>query len=75
MRKLLRAAAKPGILVRSMRISLLVGMVLNLINQGDALLAWHAISWAQVALNFLVPFCVATYSAARQASTSIKPPR
>ncbi|MDN4016150.1 nitrate/nitrite transporter NrtS [Zwartia panacis] len=48
--------------------ALLVGSVLNLINQGDAILGPAEISWAHVALNFFVPFCVSSYSAARKGS-------
>lgn len=43
----------------------MVGCILNLINQGGALFGSQDISWGHVALNFVVPFCVATWSAAR----------
>jgi len=42
---------------------LLVGTILNLINQGDALLSPAAINWWKVVLTFCVPFCVATFGA------------
>ncbi|MFM7568582.1 MAG: nitrate/nitrite transporter NrtS [Betaproteobacteria bacterium] len=45
--------------------ALVVGSVLNLINQGAAILGPADISWVHVALNFFVPFCVSSYSAAR----------
>jgi hypothetical protein len=54
-----------------MVVMLLVGTILNLINQGDALLSPAAINWWKVALTFCVPFCVATfgaYSAYRRAA-------
>ncbi len=35
------------------------------INQGAAIMAWTGISWGHVLLNFLVPYCVASYSAAK----------
>lgn len=67
---------KPGILSlacsrkiagNALRISLVVGTVLNLINQGTAILNWSGISWGHVLLNYLVPYCVASYSAAKNA--------
>lgn len=49
----------------AMRIALVVGTVLNLINQGEAIMAGAGISWLHVVLNFLVPYAVASYSAAK----------
>lgn len=46
-----------------MRIALFVGTVLNVINQGGNFLGSSPVSWLHVALNYVVPFCVATYSA------------
>jgi hypothetical protein len=45
--------------------SLVVGSVLATINQGPALVAGHMQPGqiGQVALNYAVPFCVATWSA------------
>jgi hypothetical protein len=44
-------------------IMVVVGSILNIINQGDAILTGRAISWWKVALTYCVPFCVATYGA------------
>jgi hypothetical protein len=60
----LRTFFEPHIMASAIRVSLLVGTVLNLVNQGPALVAHTGISWPKVAMNYLVPFCVATYSAA-----------
>lgn len=52
---------------RSMRIAAVVGTALTAINQGDVLMHGPrdaALVW-RMALNFLVPFLVATYSAFR----------
>ena len=54
----------------ALRIALVVGTVLNLINQGYALFGPEAISWPHVVLNYLVPFSVAYYSASRMARQS-----
>ena len=47
------------------KVALIVGIVLNSVNNGDRLLRGDAINWWQFALNFLVPYCVSSYSAAR----------
>lgn len=49
---------------RSARVALVVGAVLNLINQGDAMLAGPAtINWFKLVLTFVVPYLVSTYGA------------
>ncbi len=50
---------------RSLRVALVVGVVLTLINQGDTLLGgpWAAALLWKVPLTFVVPFCVATWGA------------
>jgi len=48
----------------AMRIALGVGTLLNLINQGTQFFGPEPIAWGHVVLNYLVPFCVAGYSAA-----------
>ncbi len=65
---LVLTALSPKIRRSATKVALLVGSVLNLINQGDAILGPAEISWAHVALNFFVPFCVSSYSAARKGS-------
>ena len=49
----------------ALRISLVVGTVLNLINQGEVLWGEQLISWWHLLLNYAVPFGVSSYSAAR----------
>ncbi|MGI9434723.1 MAG: nitrate/nitrite transporter NrtS [Geminicoccaceae bacterium] len=46
-----------------MQVALIVGVILNLINQGDALIAGADVNLLKVALTFIVPYCVATYGA------------
>lgn len=65
MRELLRAALSRRIAVSALRIALVVGTVLNAINQAPALLDGAGISWPHLVLNYLVPYCVASYSAAK----------
>lgn len=62
---LLRRAFRPHIVKNALRIAAVVGTLLNLINQGPAWLDGEAISWLHLLLNYLVPYSVASYSAAR----------
>lgn len=64
-RQLLRLATAEPIPRNSLKIALVVGGILNLINQGHAIFGPEAVSISHVLLNFIVPFCVASYSAAR----------
>ena len=66
---LLRTAARRRIVVASIKVALVVGSLLNIINQGGRLLDGLPLSWFHVALNYLVPYCVASYSAARNELT------
>lgn len=43
-------------------ISILVGTLLTLINQGEAFLGDAEINWFKVVLTYIVPFCVSLYS-------------
>lgn len=72
MRDLLRAACCRNITSNAWRISLVVGTVLNVINQADAIFAGADVSWPHALLNYLVPYLVATYSAAKNQTARIK---
>ncbi len=61
---LLRRMLKPAIVKPALKVSLVVGTALNVINNGQHLWASHGVSLWQVALNFVVPFLVSSYSAA-----------
>lgn len=65
MTTLWRAACSRPIVMGALRVAFVVGSVLNLINQGPAITAGASVSWWHLALNYLVPYCVASYSAAR----------
>ena len=65
---LLKCAFSPPILVDALKTALVVGLFLNLINNGQALYEGINIHWGSVLLDFCVPFCVAAYSGARAAS-------
>ena len=58
-----RVASSPPIPRNALRISFVVGSILNLINQGHNIFGDSPVSWPHFFMNYLVPFCVATYSA------------
>ncbi|MDT8388444.1 MAG: nitrate/nitrite transporter NrtS [Thiogranum sp.] len=62
-RLLVRLACMRDIVYSSSRIALIVGTVLNLINQGEYLFDGKGLMWGHLLLNYAVPYCVATYSA------------
>jgi len=60
----LRRALSWPIARRSLLTRLIVGSILNIINQGDALVrSGGAIDWWKLLLTYCVPFCVATFGA------------
>jgi hypothetical protein len=58
-----RYCLRDGVPRRSATVSLVVGTMLNLINQGDALLAARPLNLFKLFLTYLVPYGVATYGA------------
>lgn len=58
--------ARRATLFPAVRLALVVGTVLNTINQGASIMAGQAPSWPHLVLNFVVPFCVASYTVTRQ---------
>jgi hypothetical protein len=52
-----------GVTRRSFIVALIVGTILNLINQGDALFGGGRFNVTKAILTFAVPYCVATYGA------------
>lgn len=61
--KALRYCVVDGVPRRSFVVALVVGTILNLINQGDALLGGGDVSVLKLVLTYAVPYCVATYGA------------
>ena len=52
-----------GVPKRSLAVALIVGTILNLINQGDALVTGARPNILKLVLTFAVPYAVATYGA------------
>ena len=61
--RICRFCISDGVPQRSIGVALIVGTILNLINQGDALLGSGHIDVRKLILTFAVPYCVATYGA------------
>ncbi len=62
-RTLWEYASGGGVPRRSLAAAAVVGTILNLINQGDALFAAKPIDWTKLVLTYIVPYCVTTYGA------------
>jgi hypothetical protein len=56
-------AVSEGVPRRSLGVALVVGTVLNLINQGDTLISGQRPDLAKLALTYIVPYVVSTYGA------------
>ncbi len=62
-------AVRPDITRRSLKVALIVGTVLALINHGDRLLALDLDREAvlKILLTYLVPYCVSTWASVQAA--------
>lgn len=61
--RIFRCCVSEGVPRRSFIVALFVGTVLNLINQGDVLLAGGPLDVTKLRLTFAAPYCVATCGA------------
>ena len=71
MSSFLKAATQKKTLLTSLRVALVVGTILGLINYGDRIFLHQnmvTVDWVKLGITYLVPFYVATYGAARYAS-------
>lgn len=57
---------------RSLIISFVVGSILNIINQGDALFASKSVNLFNLLLTYIVPYCVSSIAAAQSKAMHIK---
>jgi hypothetical protein len=63
-------ATEKSTVFMSAKVALLVGSILALINYGDRIFLhydMHTLDWIKLAVTYCVPYCVATYGAARYA--------
>ena len=52
-----------GVPKRSFWVAVVVGTILNIINQGDYMMLGDPVNVFKIVLTYTVPFCVATYGA------------
>ncbi|MCV6608208.1 MAG: nitrate/nitrite transporter NrtS [Campylobacterales bacterium] len=64
-RVMLEMISEKETLFKAIKIAIVVGIILNLINQGGAILAFDIenINFFKMGLTFCVPFCVSLYTA------------
>lgn len=70
MNRLFAVATERGTVVTSAKVALFVGSVLALINYGDRIFFHYdmrVLDWIKLAVTYCVPYCVATYGAAKYA--------
>jgi hypothetical protein len=69
-------AREPAIVRRSLRVALVVGTLLTLINHGDRLLArdLDAMALVKILLTYAVPYCVSTWAAVQALRASAQRP-
>tara|TARA_A100001011_G_C13564062_1_gene537599 strand:- start:105 stop:359 length:255 start_codon:yes stop_codon:yes gene_type:complete len=60
----LNLALRKSVIIRAIKIALIVGCILALINHGDRIIFqdMKAIDWFKILLTFCVPYCVSTIS-------------
>ena len=63
--QIIRHAGNRRVLLFAVKVCSVVGVVLNLINQGPQVFNGGDISWWHCVLNFIVPFCVSSFSGGR----------
>lgn len=59
---------QPRIVRGALKVSLVVGTVLNVINNSEQLGTHHTVNLWQPGMNFVVPYCMSSYNAARSAA-------
>ena len=70
MKTFLAAARERDTVATSAKVALFVGSILGLINYGDRIFLrhdMHALDWTKLLVSYCVPYCVATYGAAKYA--------
>jgi hypothetical protein len=70
MKTFFQAATEKSTVATSAKVALLVGTILAAINYGDRIFFhgdMRAVDWVKLAVTYCVPYCVATYGAARYA--------
>jgi hypothetical protein len=75
MKTFFEVATDKGTVATSAKVALFVGSILALINYGDRLFLRYdmrSLDWIKLAVTYCVPYCVATYGAAKYAMSRAK---
>ncbi|PHS66889.1 MAG: hypothetical protein COB12_05515 [Flavobacterium sp.] len=66
--KICKTSIEKDIVIYSLKVALVVGVILNLINQGDVLFSMQLekINWFKLLLTFAVPYLVTTYASVKE---------
>ena len=67
-RDVLGMALASGTAIRALKLALVVGTLLTIINQGDVLLQGLSPDWLKLVLTYMVPYGVSTWTQHRQGS-------
>lgn len=65
-RQCLALGLERGTRLTALRLSLVVGSLLVLINHGDAILDHRHLEWGKIFLTYLVPYGVSTYTSVKK---------
>ena len=63
LRRVIHYSLSDGVPFRSGCAAIVVGTILNLINQGDTILEAASLNWIKIVLTYFVPYAVSTYGA------------
>ena len=74
LRRALYFATTAGVPERPLKVAVVVGTALNLINQYDALFGAMALNWLKLCLTYAMPYAVSTYGAVAFRMAQEKPP-
>ena len=75
LRRMLDLAVADGAPKRAFWVAVIVGTVLNLINQGDAIFGDPTLNWLKLGLTYVVPFLVSTHGAVSARLSQEKRPK
>jgi hypothetical protein len=66
--KICKTIIEKDIVISSLKVALVVGVILNLINQGDVFFSMQIekINWFKLMLTFAVPYMVTTYASVKE---------
>ncbi len=62
-RRAIALALSDGVPARAILTALLIGTILNTINQGDVIVHGEPVNWLKLALTYLTPYVVSTHGA------------